>query len=101
MFVLPIKISGYAPAPSLPIERRTLCNGDVKLATRGRNPVRHAPFCGPRHVSFALALGLTDLRLLYCHGRTTFFVYSHNASFNPVATRGFGGLSPQTKRQAP
>jgi len=42
-------------------------NRGVKLAPRGPNPARHDLFCGRRHVSFVLALGLTELRLLLCH----------------------------------
>jgi len=39
----------------------------VKLAASGPNPACHDPFSGPCHVSFVLALGLTELRLLLCH----------------------------------
>jgi len=53
----------------------------VILAVRGPNPVRHAPFCGLRYVSFVLALGLTELLLLLCHSRITFFVYSHTRHY--------------------
>ena len=34
----------------------------AKLVVSEPNPTHHAPFCGRRHVSFVLALGLTEVR---------------------------------------
>jgi len=38
----------------------TLYNARVKMADRRPNLALHGPFCGSRHVSFVLALGLTS-----------------------------------------
>jgi len=67
----------------------------VKLTVRGPNPTRHALFCGPHHVSFVLAFGLTELHWLQCCSRLTFFAYSHNVTLRPNNYRlkpGVGNL---------
>ena len=46
----------------------------VKLAVSGPNPTRYAPFCGPRHVSFVLALGLTEIRFFNVLADLVFFL---------------------------
>ena len=68
-----VRVSTYVPsAYRFPYIR------GVKLAARGSNPARHDPFCCPRHVTFVLALGLTEY--FYVVGESRFLFESHNAT---------------------
>jgi len=48
---------------------KTPSSGLLKLAARGPYPASHAPFFGPHHASFMLALGRTNLCIWLCHSR--------------------------------
>jgi len=66
-------------------------NRGVKLVVHRSNPARHELFCGLRHVSFAIALSLTELRLLLCRLEVLGFLFivimwHYNVIIKPMVT---------------